>query len=106
LFAFVRFDAESKPKLVVFVPGSALKSSAKAWIEIRCQISELKSRSLHEDVCGPRKKRLIPSIWFNAEPCSPGLDVLGWYHEKHDEARNIGLGPEHDCPPMAPMPSA
>jgi hypothetical protein len=30
------------------------------------------------------------------EPCSPGLDALGWYHEKHDEARNIGLGPDHD----------
>ena len=25
-----------------------------------------------------------------------GLDALGWYHEKHDEARNIGLGPQHD----------
>jgi phage terminase large subunit len=21
---------------------------------------------------------------------------LGWYHEKKDEVRNIGLGPEHD----------
>jgi phage terminase large subunit len=21
---------------------------------------------------------------------------MGWYHEKRDEARNIGLGPEHD----------
>jgi phage terminase large subunit len=21
---------------------------------------------------------------------------LGWYHEKKDEARNVGLGPEHD----------
>lgn len=41
-------------------------------------------------------RRLFPSIWFDAEPCSPGLDALGWYHEKHDEARNIGLGPEYD----------
>ena len=41
-------------------------------------------------------RRLFPSIWFNAEPCSPGLDALGWYQEKHDEARNIELGPEHD----------
>ncbi|MEP9390573.1 phage terminase large subunit [Mesorhizobium sp. KR9-304] len=41
-------------------------------------------------------RRLFPAIWFNAEPCSPGLDALGWYHEKHDEARNIGLGPDHD----------
>jgi hypothetical protein len=41
-------------------------------------------------------RRLFPAIWFNAETCSPGIDALGWYHEKHDEARNIGLGPEHD----------
>jgi phage terminase large subunit len=41
-------------------------------------------------------RRLFPSIWFNGVPCEPGLDALGWYHEKKDEARNIGLGPEHD----------
>jgi phage terminase large subunit len=41
-------------------------------------------------------RRLFPSIWFNQEPCQPGLDALGWYHEKKDEERGIGLGPEHD----------
>ena len=41
-------------------------------------------------------RRLFPSIWFNAEPTQPGIDALGWYHEKRDEARNIGLGPDHD----------
>ncbi len=41
-------------------------------------------------------RRLFPSIWFNAETTQPGLDALGWYHEKKDEERNIGLGPEHD----------
>ena len=35
-------------------------------------------------------------MWFNEEACSAGLDALGWYHEKRDEARGIGLGPEHD----------
>jgi phage terminase large subunit len=49
-------------------------------------------------------RRLFPSIWFNAEPCSPGLDALGWYHEKHDEARNIGLGPSTTGHLTAPMP--
>jgi phage terminase large subunit len=39
---------------------------------------------------------LFPSIWFNQATCQPGLDALGWYHEKRDEARNIGLGVEHD----------
>jgi phage terminase large subunit len=41
-------------------------------------------------------RRLFPSIWFNAETTEAGRDALGWYHEKRDEARNIGLGPEHD----------
>lgn len=41
-------------------------------------------------------RRLFPSIWFNEEKCPAGIDALGWYHEKKDEARNIGLGPEHD----------
>ncbi|UVK50953.1 phage terminase large subunit [Mesorhizobium sp. AR02] len=41
-------------------------------------------------------RRLFPSIWFDADRCAAGLDALGWYHEKYDEARNIGLGPDHD----------
>lgn len=41
-------------------------------------------------------RRLFPSIWFNADTTEPGLDALGWYHEKRDETRTIGLGPEHD----------
>lgn len=39
---------------------------------------------------------LFPSIWFNADTTEPGRDALGWYHEKRDEIRGIGLGPEHD----------
>jgi len=41
-------------------------------------------------------RRLFPSIWFNEETTSAGLDALGWYHEKKDEQRGVGLGPEHD----------
>jgi len=41
-------------------------------------------------------RRLFPSMWFNAETCQAGLEALGWYHEKRDDKRNIGLGPEHD----------
>jgi phage terminase large subunit len=41
-------------------------------------------------------RRLFPSIWFNEATSSAGLDALGWYHERKDDARSIGLGPEHD----------
>lgn len=41
-------------------------------------------------------RRLFPRIWFDEDKCKGGLDALGWYHERKDEHRNIGLGPEHD----------
>lgn len=41
-------------------------------------------------------RRHFPSMWFNEETTSAGLDALGWYHEKQDKHREIGLGPEHD----------
>lgn len=41
-------------------------------------------------------RRMFPRIWFDEKRCDGGLSALGWYHEKKDEQRNIGLGPEHD----------
>jgi phage terminase large subunit len=41
-------------------------------------------------------RRTFPNVWFNKSTCDPGLDALGWYHERKDENRGIGLGPEHD----------
>lgn len=41
-------------------------------------------------------RRLFPSIWFDEDTTLGGREALGWYHEKKDEIRGIGLGPEHD----------
>lgn len=41
-------------------------------------------------------RRVFSSIWFNQDTTHAGIDALGWYHEKTDEKRDIGLGPEHD----------
>jgi phage terminase large subunit len=41
-------------------------------------------------------RRLLPSMWFDRGRTKQGRDALAWYHEKRDEKRNIGLGPEHD----------
>jgi len=41
-------------------------------------------------------RRLFPRIWFNEATTEAGRDALGAYHEKRDDQRNIGLGPEHD----------
>jgi len=41
-------------------------------------------------------RRLMPSIWFDADSTGGGRDALGWYHEQRDAVRGIGLGPAHD----------
>jgi phage terminase large subunit len=41
-------------------------------------------------------RKIFPAIWFDEAKCAGGLAALGWYHEKRDDHRNIGLGPEHD----------
>lgn len=40
-------------------------------------------------------RRILPQCWFDAR-CAAGIDALGWYHERRDEERGVGLGPEHD----------
>lgn len=41
-------------------------------------------------------RRRFPSIWFDEATTEAGRDALGFYHEKIDEDRSVGLGPEHD----------
>lgn len=41
-------------------------------------------------------RRLFPRMRFDADRCEGGLAALGWYHERRDDRRGIGLGPEHD----------
>lgn len=41
-------------------------------------------------------RRVSPAFWFNESTTEPGREALGWYHERRDGARNIGLGPDHD----------
>jgi phage terminase large subunit len=41
-------------------------------------------------------RRIMPKVWFNEGPTEAGRDALGFYHEKRDPDRNVGLGPEHD----------
>lgn len=41
-------------------------------------------------------RRIMPKCWFNEKTTRAGLDALTYYHEKKDEERNVGLGPDHD----------
>lgn len=41
-------------------------------------------------------RKLFPRIRFDENKTDAGRKALGWYHEKKDEKRGIGLGPNHD----------
>lgn len=41
-------------------------------------------------------RRMFPSVWMHRKVEETGLAALAAYHERKDEIRNIGLGPEHD----------
>lgn len=41
-------------------------------------------------------RRIFGRCWFNEATTEAGREALGYYHEKKDEQRNVGLGPEHD----------
>lgn len=41
-------------------------------------------------------RRLLPRCWFNEATTKGGIEALAAYHEKRDDKREIGLGPNHD----------
>ena len=41
-------------------------------------------------------RRILPRCWFNEATTEAGRDALGYYHERKDDIRNVGLGPDHD----------
>ena len=46
-----------------------------------------------------------PRLWWNEATTEAGRDALGFYHERKDDVRNVGLGPEHDWSSHAAMRS-
>ena len=41
-------------------------------------------------------RRVLPVCRFDRARTQGGREALAWYHEKRDDTRGIGLGPEHD----------
>lgn len=83
-------DGEAQDKVFSVSPESALR---QAGYTVTIVPNQGKGAAMKRVEAG---RRLFPSIWFNEATTQPGLDALGWYHEKKDEKRDIGLGPEHD----------
>jgi phage terminase large subunit len=46
--------------------------------------------------CAPKPELQKWRVRFNEETTEAGRDALGYDHERKDERRDIGLGPEHD----------
>ena len=83
-------DGESQDKVFSVSPESALR---QAGYRVFIVPNQGKGAAMKRVEAG---RRLFPSIWFNEATTGPGIDALGWYHERKDEERGIGLGPEHD----------
>jgi phage terminase large subunit len=83
-------DGSTNDKVYDVSYESALR---EAWFEVTVVPNQGKGAAAMRIEAA---RRLFPSIWFNEETTHAGIDALGWYHEKKDDARNIGLGPEHD----------
>ena len=41
-------------------------------------------------------RRIFNRCWFDDVKTEAGREALGFYHERKDENRNVGLGPDHD----------
>ena len=78
----------------VIAPGSAEEQLRAAGFEVEVVANQGKGAALQRVEAA---RRLFPQIWFNdTTDVAAGLKALAAYHEKRDDARNVGLGPEHD----------
>ena len=41
-------------------------------------------------------RRIGAKLWWNEAATEAGRDAIGFYHERRDEIRHVGLGPDHD----------
>lgn len=84
-------DGATQDKVFAVSYESALKQAGYQVVVVPNQGKGAAMKRIEE------ARRLFPRIWFNdSDSVKAGLDALAWYHEKKDEERNIGLGPEHD----------
>lgn len=83
-------DGESKDKVYDVSYASAIGSAGYAVEVVTNQGKGAASARIESG------RRYFPSMRFNESTTTGGLDALGWYHEKRDDVRGIGLGPEHD----------
>lgn len=100
--AWLRDNGYAKAECILPHDGAKADAITAIRFEDHIRAAGFKVRTIPNQGRGAAMKRvetarrLFPSIWFDGGKCQAGLDALGWYHEKKDETRGIGLGPEHD----------
>lgn len=87
---YLPHDGESQDKVHDVSYASALR---QAGYDVEVIPNQGKGAAKARVECARRR---FESVWFNEATTAPGIDALGWYHEKRDKEREIGLGPEHD----------
>lgn len=91
--ALVELPHDGKTVTLIAV-GSAEEQLRAAGFEVHVTPNQGKGAALERVEAA---RRLFPRIWFNDTPdVAQGLKALAAYHERRDEHRNVGLGPEHD----------
>lgn len=83
-------DGLNHEKIVRMTPESFFRSAGFAARTVPNGGAGIKSARIEA------VRRLLPIMWFDRDKTAPGRAALAWYHEKRDEKRNVGLGPEHD----------
>ena len=105
--AWMRSRGYGPGKIDVYLPHDGLTESgpSSGSFESAFQSAGYTATSLRNEGSGKTGakvvrieavRRLLPACWFNADTTEGGRDALMAYHEKRDEKRGIGLGPEHD----------
>ena len=83
-------DGAAHEKIVTTTYEGALKEAGFAVTVIPNQGTGAALRRIEA------ARRLFPQMYFDQEYCEAGIEAISWYHEKRDEERGIGLGPDHD----------
>ena len=65
----------------------------QAGMEVRTVANQGKGAALKRIEAA---RRLFPRMWFDDDKTRAGRKALAAYHERRDEKRNVGMGPEHD----------
>lgn len=90
LTVWLPHDGNTQDKVFDVSYASALKDAGYA---VEVVPNQGKGAAMARVECA---RRMFGQMWFNEPTTQAGLDAVGYYHEKRDETRNIGLGPEHD----------